>query len=209
MLVNMPDRAPVRAPIPPTPIERLPIVSGSRCLDLVNTVVGFGTGTARDSLVDPAAFRRWAQRAGFAAGRGHGPEDRAAFDGAVALRSAIGWIAAGLCAGDRPPRDALAGLRQAATGAMARRRLVAGSDGLAWKATASGLACVLDELALEAVELLTGPGRAALRRCAADDCAWFFLDRSRNQSRRWCAMGDCGNRAKARRRRRREQGPAA
>jgi predicted RNA-binding Zn ribbon-like protein len=34
--------------------------------------------------------------------------------------------------------------------------------------------------------------------CAAPDCRWAFVDTSRNRSRRWCDMSDCGNRAKAR-----------
>ncbi|MDA1003308.1 MAG: CGNR zinc finger domain-containing protein [Chloroflexi bacterium] len=37
-----------------------------------------------------------------------------------------------------------------------------------------------------------------IRLCHADDCHWAFVDRSRNGSRRWCSMGDCGARAKAR-----------
>jgi len=42
--------------------------------------------------------------------------------------------------------------------------------------------------------------------CAADDCAWVFLDTSKNHSRRWCDMKACGNRAKARRFNARQQG---
>ncbi len=34
--------------------------------------------------------------------------------------------------------------------------------------------------------------------CAAPDCRWAYLDTSRNRSRRWCDMADCGNRAKNR-----------
>jgi len=30
-------------------------------------------------------------------------------------------------------------------------------------------------------------------------CAWLFLDTSRNHSRRFCSMDECGNRAKQRR----------
>ena len=39
-----------------------------------------------------------------------------------------------------------------------------------------------------------------LQACPVDDggCGWLFLDRSRNGSRRWCAMEDCGTRAKIR-----------
>jgi hypothetical protein len=34
--------------------------------------------------------------------------------------------------------------------------------------------------------------------CPADDCRWAFYDTSRNRSRQWCSMEECGNRAKAR-----------
>lgn len=37
--------------------------------------------------------------------------------------------------------------------------------------------------------------------CAADDCRWAFYDASRNQSRQWCSMRVCGNRAKVRKHR--------
>ncbi|MBV9232047.1 MAG: CGNR zinc finger domain-containing protein, partial [Chloroflexi bacterium] len=30
-------------------------------------------------------------------------------------------------------------------------------------------------------------------------CAWLFYDESKNGSRRWCSMADCGSGAKARR----------
>ncbi|HET9133643.1 MAG TPA: CGNR zinc finger domain-containing protein [Gemmatimonadales bacterium] len=38
--------------------------------------------------------------------------------------------------------------------------------------------------------------RTRLKVC--DGCGALFFDRSRNRSRRWCDMGSCGNRAKAR-----------
>src|SRR5436190_2016232 len=36
-----------------------------------------------------------------------------------------------------------------------------------------------------------------VRRCASARCARVFYDYTKNGSRRWCAMGTCGNRAKA------------
>ena len=43
---------------------------------------------------------------------------------------------------------------------------------------------------------------ALMKQCADDrGCGWLFLDTSRNQSRRWCSMKSCGNRAKVRRHR--------
>lgn len=37
-----------------------------------------------------------------------------------------------------------------------------------------------------------------LKACASLDCTWAFVDVSRNCSRRWCEMSECGNRAKNR-----------
>jgi predicted RNA-binding Zn ribbon-like protein len=37
-----------------------------------------------------------------------------------------------------------------------------------------------------------------LKVCASPDCRWAFLDTTRNRSRRWCDMAGCGNRAKNR-----------
>ena len=41
------------------------------------------------------------------------------------------------------------------------------------------------------------PGR--LRPCANDECRLFLIDRTRNNTARWCSMAVCGNRLKARR----------
>jgi predicted RNA-binding Zn ribbon-like protein len=35
-----------------------------------------------------------------------------------------------------------------------------------------------------------------VKACPGPECAWVFIDRSRNGSRRWCDMAGCGNRAK-------------
>ena len=60
-------------------------------------------------------------------------------------------------------------------------------------------------IALNAVELATSSGVTRVKECASDNCNWLFLDVSKNRSRRWCDMKDCGNRAKARRHRARSR----
>ena len=50
-----------------------------------------------------------------------------------------------------------------------------------------------------AVALITSPDIDNVRECIEKSCRWFFLDRSRNHSRRWCDMQLCGNRSKAKR----------
>ena len=40
------------------------------------------------------------------------------------------------------------------------------------------------------------PGWPRVKACRGNDCRWVFIDGSRNTSRRWCDMANCGNRAK-------------
>jgi predicted RNA-binding Zn ribbon-like protein len=44
-----------------------------------------------------------------------------------------------------------------------------------------------------------------VRECGSATCEWLFIDKSRNHSRRWCDMSDCGNVAKVRRFRQRQR----
>ncbi|QNO38752.1 CGNR zinc finger domain-containing protein [Protaetiibacter sp. SSC-01] len=55
----------------------------------------------------------------------------------------------------------------------------------------------LSALARDAIAALAAPG-GRIRRCAADDCRIVYRDESRTNSRRWCSMQRCGNRAKVR-----------
>src|ERR1700733_2991038 len=50
-----------------------------------------------------------------------------------------------------------------------------------------------------AVTLITSSDIDNVRECIEKSCRWFFLDRSRNHSRRWCDMQLCGHRSKAKR----------
>jgi predicted RNA-binding Zn ribbon-like protein len=56
---------------------------------------------------------------------------------------------------------------------------------------------VLWPVAQSVLTLVTSDRRKRVRACVS--CNELFIDRSRNNSRRWCDMRDCGNRAKARR----------
>ena len=69
-----------------------------------------------------------------------------------------------------------------------------GADGLGWSLEADWPAHVV--LAWGELER-DMPGR--LRPCANDKCRLFLIDRSRAGTARWCSMGVCGNRMKARR----------
>jgi predicted RNA-binding Zn ribbon-like protein len=88
--------------------------------------------------------------------------------------------------------------------AAARSMLVpeaGGSEGVAELVVGTSPAqMVPDRLVVAAVELVRTVDVRQLRACPVEEggCGWLFLDRSRNGSRRWCAMEDCGTRAKIR-----------
>lgn len=53
---------------------------------------------------------------------------------------------------------------------------------------------------LLAVERLQSQGAwPRLKACTDDGCQWAFFDATRNRSRTWCSMEECGNREKTRR----------
>jgi predicted RNA-binding Zn ribbon-like protein len=71
-----------------------------------------------------------------------------------------------------------------------------------------------DRAAVAAYDLLFTADLDRLGRCPTEEggCGWLFLDHSRNRSRRWCRMADCGAEVKARRlteRRRAARTPSA
>jgi predicted RNA-binding Zn ribbon-like protein len=69
-----------------------------------------------------------------------------------------------------------------------------------WSDDETSLEQMLWWVALSAARLLASENLALVGKCADDrGCGWLFFDTSRNHSRRWCAMKDCGNRAKSRR----------
>ncbi|WP_232666194.1 CGNR zinc finger domain-containing protein [Pseudonocardia sp. TRM90224] len=84
--------------------------------------------------------------------------------------------------------------RAAAERVLRSLPLHAGIDGDALASDGSAAA----RIAIAWVELRITGEVARLKRCPDDTCGWVFWDVSRNNSRRWCSMRVCGNRAKAR-----------
>lgn len=66
------------------------------------------------------------------------------------------------------------------------------------KPTNDDLDRMLWPVALSAADLLTSHDLKRLQQCEAENCGWLFVDTSKNHTRQWCDMSDCGNRAKVR-----------
>lgn len=184
---------------------------GTISLDFVNTVGGMRETAPRESLEGWADLVYWAEQAGLLDpaqarerqqfGREHPQAAARAFREAIELREALNDVViAAIGRRELPPRP-LALLNEWIARAHAhwrfdralRKSIDLSADPLAF----------LWPVALDAEEVLEeelATGR--VRRCeesVVGRCGWLFLDETRNKSRRYCSMSDCGNRAKQRR----------
>jgi predicted RNA-binding Zn ribbon-like protein len=188
------------------------LIGGVLCLDFVNTV-GNRLGEPRQYITSYRDLLSWAvhaealdeqaasvllDEAAWRAGEAEQITQRA-----LALREAIfGLLDAAIKQG-RPDEAALVLLNAELASATRQARLCweesPGCFKLEWPAPAASLDGIVRLIARSAAELLSDERLQRVRRCANPSCGWLFLDTSKNQSRRWCSMDDCGNRAKARR----------
>jgi len=191
-------------------VETVDLVGGDVALDLVNTGSRREGGPFRERLHTYADLVTWAVRVELigaeegarlrAAAAARPDEASRVLERARALRETVYRVFAAEARGDAPSPEDLAALSEAAADAASRRVLAAGRPGyeFAWPQW-EALERLLWPIAMSAAELLISDDLARVKECATDNCNWLFVDMSRNRSRRWCDMKDCGNRAKARR----------
>ncbi len=197
--------------IPAVPDHEIELAGGALALDFANTVGGTHVRPTHDHLRSYADIVRFtemadgldAQTAQRLARRAQQDPRRAAavYELGIALREAIWGVFSALASGEVPREVDLGLIGDAAAAGRARERLVYDRNGVGWSLPADGdaLERPLWEVACSAADLLTSPELDRVKECASTTCEWVFLDRSKNRSRRWCDMSDCGNRAKARR----------
>jgi predicted RNA-binding Zn ribbon-like protein len=183
------------------------------CLAFVNTVAWRKAAASEERLPSPAALLQWCVDAGILGTAtasdlrrvwAERPETaRAVHRQAVALREALYAVLRARIASEEVPAKALRVLNDVLQAAPRRVELSARGHVLAWSVEAPAADApgpLLAPIAWSAADLLTGPRAERVRQCADErGCGWLFLDESRAGTRRWCSMGDCGNRAKARR----------
>jgi predicted RNA-binding Zn ribbon-like protein len=150
-------------------------------------LVSFARQTGVVTAGQAAALLGRARRDDRAAGRSHAR--------AVALRNAMYRLFAAVARQEPPAVEDVENLDRELD------RLCIGADlSLAWRDPPDTLDGFMGAVVHDAVRLVTDPAeRSRVRLCEAPDCVWLFYDSSRNRSRRWCDMRQCGNRMKARR----------
>jgi predicted RNA-binding Zn ribbon-like protein len=186
--------------------------SSPLCLDFVNTCEWHASAHPEEKLLSYGDLLKWGEkmkllleeRAGKlvqAAAARPGEADQVLTQ-AIALREAIYRILVALIQNQVPAEADLADLNSSLTKMTRGAKIIKSAQGFAWQwdVDDDALDWLLWPVTLSAAELLTSEDIHRLGQCADDrGCGWLFLDTSKNHSRRWCDINDCGNRAKQRR----------
>jgi predicted RNA-binding Zn ribbon-like protein len=205
------------------------LIGGRLCLDFINTVDGRKSDLPRreshsvntqllgDKLGEYSDLVEWSRHSGTVTAREaerliqvskrNAREAKDVFDRAIALREALYRICKAIMTGRRPQTVDLETVNDELLRARAHERLTHGANGFTWEWDGSEAALdrMLWSIAHSAAELLTTADLSRLRECCGEECGWVFEDTSRNRSRQWCDMRDCGNLAKVRRYRTRQR----
>ncbi len=197
-------------------VSTVPLEGGHLALDFVNTIGGLRDvpPSPEDELLDSYEdLVVWCVRLGVvsepdgrALARAAGADEKGArrtLQRAKELRELVYAIFRPIADGREPPAALLDELRDAERDSLASARLTpagaaAPHGAMRWTwPPPRELADPLRPLAHAAVELLTAGPLGHLKICG--NCRWLFLDQSRNHSRRWCSMDECGKQMKQRR----------
>jgi predicted RNA-binding Zn ribbon-like protein len=130
-------------------------------------------------------------------------EARAAFEQAVALRETVYRVFSAVAREEEPESSDLDALSAAHLEALAHCHIMRTAEGFGWTRVAreDNLESPLWPVVLSATGLLTTGDLTRVKECPPEEggCGWLFYDMSKNKSRRWCDMAECGSRVKMRR----------
>jgi predicted RNA-binding Zn ribbon-like protein len=192
----------------PEPFE---FVAGALCLDFVNTVGSHGFEQAREKLSTYSDLVRWSKEASLiddgntlellAFSEANPGGASKVLEEAREFRETLFRIFGALQRKQSPDPSDLAALNETLRKFPIRLEVRSQGDNFC---CSREIAQITDEWPLAAVawsaaDLLISDQVHHVRQCADAKCGWLFVDTSKNHSRRWCSMGDCGSQAKARR----------
>ena len=196
------------------------LIAGNPSLDFANTLSGDRFHAPKEKLNEYGDLLAFARQAGLVdAGCARALAERAAREReeaarvlarSIELREAIFRIFWALGTRKKPAPSDLGLLNRELATALAHREIVprGGSYSFGWK-ECDDLDQPVWAIAVAAADLLADKDRGPIRMCGLsedEECTWIFVDETKNRSRRWCSMKDCGNRAKARRHYQRAKG---
>ena len=164
-------------------------VSGRRCLDFAGTLK-YRNSAREELLTTPQRLSDWAVQAGLVDAAPEITDGELA--AAVAAREAIYRIVSARLEGRRPKVADVDVINGHASQPQLTPRLHRNGS-VSRDGTAPQL---LAGLAVDLLDLLSGPDIENVKECSAAGCTRLYIDASRAGNRHWCGMGTCGNRAK-------------
>lgn len=209
--------------------NKFKLVGGDASLDFVNTVSGRSSNPNKtngrnysdfyraDKLENYTDLIAWSVKAGLLDEKNTkrllqiaATDEQAAekvFKRAIVLRESVYRLFKSVVEGWQPEAEDLEKLNRELAVARRRQKLAAAENGFAyeWIDSEAALELMLWQISESAAEMLLRGDLSRIHQCGSDVCNWLFLDTSRNRSRQWCDMKDCGNLAKVRRFRQRQQ----
>lgn len=154
-----------------------------------------------EKLADPEHLQAWVEEQ---TGEYLPAPDEESLTRVVQLRESLRALLRTNNGGEAGDRE-LDPLREAAE--RSRYRTTLAPDGTLTLAPARADLSGFEARLLLAIERIQCQGAwPRLKACTDDGCQWAFFDTSRNRSRTWCSMEECGNKEKTRRYRERRSG---
>jgi predicted RNA-binding Zn ribbon-like protein len=179
------------------------LVGGHPVLDFLNTVQDWKAASLVDRLQDFGDVLAFAVAAGVLrqseARKLLGRPAAAVVGELRELRSALARVIAAIISSEAPtPADLGLVAREGSRAAgVSRLQRAGGKITRTIEVDDAGVNVVGWRLADAAVALLTSDAMSVVKSCPR--CGWFFLDTSKNRSRRWCSMQMCGSAVKSQR----------
>ena len=183
------------------------------CIDFINTVEWRNSKTRKKEILrDFSALISWSKQMDiledkatqilFKAALNHPNKARQIYEKAIEIRELLYRIFSSIAATGQVSGHDLSIFNKYLADSMGKSCCLVPSDnGFAWSfcSGTDSMDLFLDPIIKSAADLLSSSELKRVKQCADDACSWLFMDKSRNNSRRWCSMKGCGNRAKAHR----------
>ncbi|HEX7064460.1 MAG TPA: ABATE domain-containing protein [Bacillales bacterium] len=195
-----------------TDANTLTLIGERLCLDFTNTAGWHAADDPDEWLTSYERLAGWSRHAGILTDKQENTllqeakqrpkEAEEVLAQALELREAVYRLFVSIAKGEpNHASDDLVIVNKNVKEAYRHAEILPRADGFAleFEKNADKLNWMLWPIVQSTTELLISEKLDRVKQCEGDPCGWLFLDTSRNRSRRWCSMQDCGNRAKARR----------
>jgi predicted RNA-binding Zn ribbon-like protein len=193
-------------------IRTLKLVGGWLCLDFANTLGMHASDQTQEFLRSYFDLAEWSQYSGIIdddeerrlllKAEKNPIEAEKAHQLAKELREIIFQIFSSIARKTSPHKKELDKFNQKLSQMMRHSKFKFPKSGVVWdvKRREDSLDGMLNSIIQSAFMLLISNELDRVKICADErGCGWLFFDQSKNSSRQWCDMKDCGNLAKQRR----------